>query len=133
MNVFIIRTIFMFMNCIKCGNELKGRQKKFCSRICKNRHSNSWSQTAEKQKEKGTERKQVLVEYKGGKCIVCSYNKCLRSLSFHHRIPSEKSFSLDLRNLTNRNWNSILKEVEKCDLLCMNCHMEVEDGGPSRI
>lgn len=121
------------MTCIQCDKKLNGKQKKFCSITCKNRYSNSWNQSAERQKDRGTKRKQTLVDLKGGKCIICSYNKCLRSLSFHHRNPSDKKFSLDIRRLTNTKWKKILEEVEKCDLLCLNCHMEIEDGGPSRI
>lgn len=74
------------------------------------------------------ERKQKLVDLKGGKCEACGYSKCLRALSFHHRNPAIKGFPLDIRNLASRNWNSLVEEVDKCDLLCIRCHMELEDG-----
>ena len=65
--------------------------------------------------------------YKGGKCIVCGYDKCQRALSFHHLNPKEKDFDLSSRGLT-RSWERIKKEIDKCVLLCANCHMEVHDG-----
>ena len=34
----------------------------------------------------------ALVEYKGGKCCVCGYNKCIEALEFHHLDPSQKDF-----------------------------------------
>ena len=65
--------------------------------------------------------------YKGGKCAVCGYDKCQRALSFHHVNPKEKDFDLSSRGLT-RSWERIKKEIDKCVLLCANCHMELHDG-----
>ena len=65
--------------------------------------------------------------YKGGKCAICDYNKSQRALSFHHLNPKEKDFDLSSRGLT-RSWERIKKEIDKCVLLCANCHMEVHDG-----
>jgi len=125
-------SILIYMKCAKCNNPLSGKQTRFCSVVCKRRFLNNWHNSSERQKKRGNDRKRELVEMKGGKCMKCTYSKCLRALSFHHRNPSTKKFGLDVRNLTNHSWESIIKEVEKCDLLCSNCHMEVEDGGPSR-
>ena len=66
-------------------------------------------------------------EYKGNKCAVCGYNKCQRALSFHHLDPKLKDFGLSAKGLT-RSWEKIQKEINKCILLCSNCHMEVHDG-----
>lgn len=78
---------------------------------------------------RGFFRKQKLVEIKGNKCQKCGYKRCLRSLSFHHRNPTDKSFSLDARTIQSKTWTLVLEEVDKCDLLCLNCHMEMEDAG----
>ena len=59
-----------------------------------------------------------------GKCSMCGYDKNYAALEFHHRNPENKVFNLDSRNLSNTNWDSILKELDKCDLLCSNCHAE---------
>lgn len=80
-----------------------------------------------RQTQRGWVRKKHLVELKGGKCQVCGYCDCLRALSFHHRIPKDKKYNLDLRTIGNRKWSIILEEVEKCDLVCMNCHAEIHD------
>lgn len=74
------------------------------------------------------ERKLALIAEKGGKCQNCGYNKCLRALSFHHRDPTQKSFPLDIRQMASRKMDALLAEVAKCDLLCLNCHMELEDS-----
>lgn len=47
-------------------------------------------------------------------------------LTFHHRNPKNKNFHLSAEN-TTRSWESTLKEVGKCDVLCFNCHYSQED------
>lgn len=71
--------------------------------------------------------KKRLVELKGGKCQRCLYDKCLAALEFHHRDPSTKRFNLTLTNMTQK-WSRVLEEAEKCDLLCANCHREIQYG-----
>lgn len=66
------------------------------------------------------------LEYKGNKCQICGYNKCIRSLTFHHIDPNEKEFGI--ARDTSRNWSKIQKELDKCMLLCQNCHGELHDG-----
>lgn len=69
----------------------------------------------------------MAVEYGGGKCQICGYKKCQRALCFHHKNPTEKDFGLSVRGLT-RSWEKMRVELDKCVLLCSNCHMEVHDG-----
>jgi hypothetical protein len=76
---------------------------------------------------KGKERKKLLVEYKGNCCSVCGYNKSIRALQFHHRNPDEKSFELSSNEIKSKNWELVLKEADKCDLVCANCHCEIHD------
>ena len=68
--------------------------------------------------------KVMAIEYKGGKCVFCGYNKCNDALEFHHIDPSNKGFSLSVRGLT-RSWSKIKKELDKCILVCANCHREL--------
>ncbi|OGD66855.1 hypothetical protein A2442_02255 [Candidatus Campbellbacteria bacterium RIFOXYC2_FULL_35_25] len=71
--------------------------------------------------------KEMAIEYKGGKCILCGYNKCIRALNMHHIDPNQKEFGLSSRGLT-RSWEKVSRELDKCVLLCSNCHDEVHDG-----
>ncbi len=66
------------------------------------------------------------LEYKGNKCEKCGYNKCKRALHFHHTNPSEKDFSLGTYRC--RSWETIKAELDKCILVCANCHAEIHDG-----
>lgn len=70
--------------------------------------------------------KRQLVEYKGGKCESCGYNKDVpRAHAFHHRNPEEKDFQI---SAYSGGLEALKKEVDKCDLLCQNCHAEVHDA-----
>ncbi len=47
----------------------------------------------------------------------------MSALHFHHRNPAEKEFSLSVRGMT-RSWDKYKAELDKCELLCANCHAE---------
>ena len=70
--------------------------------------------------------KKDLVEYKGGKCENCGYNKCVAAMDFHHKDPKEKDFGLSCNGHTY-SWKKITKEADKCLLLCSNCHRELHE------
>lgn len=79
-------------------------------------------QTTERQKEF----KLKCVEYKGGKCQMCGYEKCVAALEFHHTNPSEKDFNIS--HLKSYTFNEVVKkELDKCILLCACCHREEHD------
>ena len=73
-------------------------------------------------------RKILAINYKGGKCQRCGYDRCIAALEFHHRNPEDKKRGVDSRALSNCKWETAKKELDKCDLLCANCHREVEYG-----
>lgn len=72
-------------------------------------------------------KKEKCIEYKGGKCIACGYNKCNAALEFHHLDPTQKDFSISAKG-TTRAWEMIEAELDKCVLLCSNCHREHHAG-----
>jgi Homeodomain-like domain len=71
--------------------------------------------------------KQKLIDEAGGRCRVCGYAKYQGALQFHHLDPSQKEFGISGRGVT-RALDRSRAEVEKCVLLCANCHAEVEAG-----
>lgn len=120
------------LHCQFCSVALKGKKKKFCCREHKIKFHNKIGtstnpNTVERQKKIAKERKLKLINLKGGACKCCGYKKNFAALQFHHRDPQNKTFGLDFRKLSNTNWESILIEVEKCDLLCSNCHIETHN------
>lgn len=69
--------------------------------------------------------KMLAVAYKGGRCVRCGYHRSIRAMDFHHPDPSQKDFSISTN--ANRAWSVVKLEVEKCVLLCSNCHREEHD------
>lgn len=63
------------------------------------------------------------VEYKGGKCEICEYNRCIEALEFHH-INDNKEFGIGSKGYT-RSWEKVKEEIDKCILVCANCHREI--------
>lgn len=66
--------------------------------------------------------KQKAVDYLGGKCVECGYNKCLAAMEFHHFNMTEKDFGIG--RLKSRSFEGMKQELDKCELLCANCHRE---------
>jgi len=64
------------------------------------------------------------VSYKGGKCELCGYDRCIDAMEFHHNGSSEKDFSISEKGYT-RSWTRVKEELDKCVLLCANCHREL--------
>lgn len=71
--------------------------------------------------------KEMAVVHLGGKCIECGYCKSIAALEFHHKDPNEKDFGISAKGYT-RSWERVKKELEKCVLLCANCHREIHAG-----
>lgn len=71
--------------------------------------------------------KKQLVEEAGGRCALCGFDEHPAALQFHHIDPSNKQFHLSEGGMT-RGIARSRAEVEKCVLLCSNCHALVEVG-----
>ena len=68
--------------------------------------------------------KLMSIEYKGGKCQNCGYDRCKDALEFRHRNESQKDFAISYKGYT-RSWAKVKAELDKCDLVCANCHREI--------
>lgn len=66
-----------------------------------------------------------LKQARGGKCVRCGYDKCLKALEFHHINPTQKDFTI-----SNDHFKLLdaVEESKKCILLCSNCHKEFHDN-----
>ena len=71
--------------------------------------------------------RQMAVDYKGGKCQLCGHIKCTEALEFHHVRSAGKDFAISGKGYT-RSWKRIKDELDKCILLCANCHREVHSS-----
>jgi hypothetical protein len=108
--------IFTMCKCVICGREYEYIRSKGCTTKKCNTCMVNDRRFALKIK---------MVKYKGGKCVVCGYNKCLSALDFHHNGDSEKMFSISGAHC--RKWSVLQEELDKCILVCKNCHSEIHD------
>jgi len=116
-------------SCIVCNKELIGRQRKYCSKQCKSKDNlrkenpDQRNRRQEVQNKRRILNKLRLISHFGGQCSICGYNKNMAALEFHHLNPEHKDFALS-QNI-DYSYERLLKEVEKCILICSNCHREL--------
>lgn len=65
--------------------------------------------------------KAAAIKLLGGKCTKCGWHGNQAAMQFHHKNSNEKDFTIG--NVGNKSWDSIKIEMQKCILLCANCHM----------
>ena len=105
--------------CSKCGdtnkdNFYKGRNT-ICKK-CKNRETYNLSR----------EKRDFAVEYLGGRCSHCGYDKYKCALDIHHKDPEKKDKNFP--HMRHWSYERIIKELEGCVLLCKNCHSAFHAG-----
>lgn len=124
----------------KCGKELEekdkyGRKREYISGHNGRKyedpkqHKREWNHRNRSARQKikaeyHRKRKIKALEYKGNKCNNCNlkYNKKNAALfHFHHKNPKTKLFAVG-NNMVNKAWKTILLELDKCIILCANCH-----------
>ena len=55
-------------------------------------------------------------------CAICGYNKHPAALQFDHLDPTTKEFNVGSAVSNSFGWSRIQAEIEKCRVLCANCH-----------
>ena len=121
--------------CVICNKELTGNQKKFCSKLCSNKDK---SRIAKQNVNRTRERifrfkrsqKENAVKYLGEKCSICGFKGDNACFDFHHNDLSTKESGIS--RILKYNWDTIKKELDKCVLVCGNCHEKNTRQGKDR-
>lgn len=97
----------------------------WCKECVRNRSKQHYEENEISLKEKRKlyvqQRREWFNEFKKTlKCIKCGENH-IACLDFHHRDPKQKEFSI-AGAVSHSNKEKVIKELEKCDVLCANCH-----------
>jgi len=102
--------------CGSCGEKdskkFYGNKKAICGK-CHNKYTIK----------KGRENRLKGIAYLGRECKACGYKKFSCSFDFHHTDPSKKDPNYQC--MRGWSWERTKKELDKCILLCRNCHMAV--------
>ena len=108
--------------CTKCGKDLplteyysrgNGRLRSECKHCHKNYVLGKYS-----------ERKEAVSDIKAIQgCAKCG-DKRPYVLDFHHKDPSIKDGTISRMTSNNKNMSNIQQEIDKCVVLCANCHRE---------
>ena len=104
-----------YKRCIQCKelkeDDLFYKGRKLCKECVK-----------ENERKKYQNFKKQINKYKSDKgCAKCGCKK-FYVLDFHHKDPNEKEFTIS--DSTRVKFESILSELNKCIILCANCHRE---------
>lgn len=104
---------------LNCRNEVPpntggGKKRLFCNNKCKNKQGVYDKRRRDKQK---------IVEYLGGKCQRCGFIGHNAAMVPHHINPEKKEFALSQSNI--KSWTKVQIELDKCILLCQNCHATI--------
>ncbi len=67
------------------------------------------------------------VDYMGGRCFDCERTGPPGLFDFHHIDAKDKGFGIGQDGIPRR-WERVVAELEKCVMLCANCHREVHAG-----
>src|SRR5579871_396728 len=112
-------------HCLGCGVELSDAN---CYRKPKSKtfqlHCKSCFNANAHERQKRIKRQ--CVAYKGGCCSRCGYNRCLQALEFHHQESETKE--REISGMKSRSFERLKPELDKCILVCSNCHREIHAG-----
>lgn len=110
----------------------------YCSDKCKDTHDNKirWQRHPQRSRLAISafvaKRKRLVFEYLLlHPCAVCGENDPV-VLESHHRNPKTKSFNVSVKFKTYK-WEVIQKEIDKCEVLCANCHRRFHFGRARRF
>lgn len=111
--------------CTKCGRELpldqfnwRDKTKGTRRADCKECHAGYMRKTYLKKREEIFQLKLQI------KCQKCGYNRCPDALEFHHTNPEEKDYTVSQALRLHKSEKEIQNEINKCVVLCSNCHKE---------
>lgn len=126
--------------CVRCESpfrdESQSNRRRYCSDSCQTleksergaryraRHRDHYRRlNAGNQRRKKAERLKAIDEIKSSPCVDCRKSFPPYVMDFDHRDPSRKQGEINhLLHKLNAPWSRILKEIAKCDVVCVNCH-----------
>lgn len=112
-------------------NKDKNIRRNVCKTCCEQhrkskehyqKYKTEYNKRSKERRERLFEENSLLVVnfLKNNPCVNCSESNIL-VLDFDHKDKKDKKYDIS-RMLSSYKWNTILKEIKKCQVLCANCH-----------
>lgn len=111
--------------CTYCGRDFKSLTKQIYCNSCLKRYLKQSFPRSSTQKRMIRNRIFITLYKKNKKCKMCGYSKYPEIMDFHHKNSRAKEKSVSELMRTLQPIDKIKREIEKCVLLCPNCHREV--------
>lgn len=104
----------MRMQCIQCGDEFESLRsdQSCCSKRCRSKLG--------KEAVYGARRDYLRRLKISSGCVICGYSDHASALTFDHIDPKNKQY--EMASIYRRPMKIIMSELEKCRVLCANCH-----------
>jgi Zn finger protein HypA/HybF involved in hydrogenase expression len=115
----------IWFDCKYCGVDFQASKRKLYCDDCITKHIKTPLPSSSTRMRMIRNREFITNHKKGKKCEICSYNKNPEILDFHHKNKGEKSKGVNYLMKTLKSIYTIKKEIEKCILVCPNCHREL--------
>jgi len=102
--------------------KLSKEQKERYSETARKYYHNNQEKENNLHRERKIRIKSEFVKKLGGQCMICGYSKCIAALDFHHIDRTDKEHKEDWK------YKGFQEKIEvgKIQLLCANCHREIE-------
>ncbi len=99
---------------------------KDCNKIyLKQHYKNNKKYYTNRQKRRREEYKKFLKDVKDQLvCAMCPEDEAC-CLDFHHKDPNKKEYAVSVMVGRGFSKENILKEIEKCTVVCSNCHRKI--------
>lgn len=99
-----------------------------CDLLCANCHAKIHNPGLPARQPYRQTKRLLLEQRKSGGCLRCGLRD-YRCLTFHHRTNNKLD---SIANLLAGKLSIFLAELEKCDVLCFNCHMKLHFGAKAK-
>jgi hypothetical protein len=113
----------------KDKSQTKGYQHlcKLCARNRSNAHYQKYRESIlARNKKRSEDVWKYIREYKEKNSCICCGEKEIICLDFHHVDPTQKDFQLS--SATTQSLENVQTEINKCVLVCKNCHAKIHAG-----
>jgi len=109
----------------KCSGKTSNYGRRFYCIVCENTKKRDKEKARRLAKERNGALKKKFVELAGGCCQRCGFDTFRSALSYHHVFPSQKEHN-PVTVVYGGNVQMAWDELNKCCLLCLNCHFSYE-------